>query len=90
MKYSSIDNRDRLIVVYTCDCAVSSISVVFTLVHFKMELIEDMGSISMHEKIHRRSGHIAVVHKDRMIVWGGYVVNITKGSRRIVKLLSGG
>lgn len=68
---------------------MSSISVAFTLVHFKMELIEEMGSISMHEKIHRRSGHIAVLYKDRMIVWGGYVVNITKGSCHIIKLLGG-
>jgi hypothetical protein len=52
-----------------------------------MELIEEMGTISMHEKIHRRSGHIAVVYKDWMIVWGGYVVNITKGSCRIITLL---
>jgi hypothetical protein len=42
-----------------------------------MALIQDvMDSISMHEKIHRRSGHIAVVDKEWMIVWGGYVVNI--------------
>jgi hypothetical protein len=53
-----------------------------------MELMEEMGSISMHEKIHRRSGHIAVVYKDWMIVWGGYVVNIT-GSCRIIKLSGG-
>lgn len=48
----------------------------FTSVHFKMELIDVMGSISMHEKIHRRSGHIAVVYGDRMIVWGGYVDHV--------------
>jgi hypothetical protein len=35
-----------------------------------------MDAVSMREKIHRRSGHIAVVYKDWMIVWGGYVVNI--------------
>jgi hypothetical protein len=43
-----------------------------------MEEMEEMGLISMHEKIHRRSGHIAVVYNNRMIVWGGYVVNIIK------------
>ncbi|XP_021936082.1 kelch domain-containing protein 2-like isoform X2 [Zootermopsis nevadensis] len=29
--------------------------------------------ISMNERINRRSGHIAVVYGDWMIVWGGYV-----------------
>jgi hypothetical protein len=63
--------------------------VVFTLVRFKMEQMEGMGLISMHEKIHRRSGHIAVVYKDRMIVWGGYVVNIMKRRFRTTKFLRG-
>jgi hypothetical protein len=44
---------------------------------FKMALVQDiMDTISVHEKVHRRSGHVAVVYKDWMIVWGGYVVNI--------------
>jgi hypothetical protein len=34
--------------------------------------------LQVHTRTNRRSGHISVVYKDRMIVWGGYMVNITK------------
>ena len=43
-------------------------------------ILDSTGTVSMHEKIHRRSGHVAVLYKDWMIVWGGYVVNM-KGEK---------
>ncbi|KAK7789707.1 hypothetical protein R5R35_012308 [Gryllus longicercus] len=32
--------------------------------------------ISIHNKIHRRSGHIAVSYKGNVIVWGGYMEHV--------------
>ncbi|XP_069671488.1 kelch domain-containing protein 2-like isoform X3 [Periplaneta americana] len=42
--------------------------------------VNSMDSISMHEKIHRRSGHIAVMYKNWLIVWGGYVDHMQETS----------
>ncbi|KAJ9589657.1 hypothetical protein L9F63_017146 [Diploptera punctata] len=39
-------------------------------------ILDNSNTISMHEKIHRRSGHVAVLYKDWMIVWGGYVDHV--------------
>jgi len=46
--------------------------------------------MQVHSRTNRRSGHISVVYKDHMIVWGGYMVNITTVSCSIVEMLSWG
>ena len=44
----------------------------------------------VNSRTNRRSGHVSVVYKDHMIVWGGYMVNITTFSCSIVEMLSWG
>ncbi|XP_071441235.1 kelch domain-containing protein 2-like [Hetaerina americana] len=41
--------------------------------------------LTLHDKIHHRSGHITVVFKEHMLVWGGYMENPDEIYRSQVK-----
>lgn len=36
-----------------------------------------MTAITWTDRIHRRSGHVAVPYKNNMLIWGGYMVRLT-------------
>jgi len=66
---------------------VYSISVSLRFICFIMAQ-NGMDLMQVQSRTNRRSGHISVVYKDHMIVWGGYMVNITTDSCSIVEMLS--
>uniref|UniRef100_A0A1B6DM86 Kelch domain-containing protein n=1 Tax=Clastoptera arizonana TaxID=38151 RepID=A0A1B6DM86_9HEMI len=42
-----------------------------------------MNVVSLNDKIHKRSGHIAVPYKNTMIVWGGYMERVLESDLEI-------